>query len=147
MNFKVVNPWSWQDSFHFSQAVEVPEGRRVVFLAGQTSVDPDGHPLHQGDMRAQLERAFENLELVLEQAGLTLANLVRLNYYVTDMAAYASAGGVVAACRQTFGMPARRYLSGPARAHGRDRGDSGCLILLLPESCRSPSSSVVICGK
>jgi enamine deaminase RidA (YjgF/YER057c/UK114 family) len=97
MNFKVVNPWSWQDSFHFSQAVEVPEGRRVVFLAGQTSVDPDGHPLHQGDMRAQLERAFENLELVLEQAGLTLANLVRLNYYVTDMAAYASARGVVAA--------------------------------------------------
>jgi len=51
-----------------------------VFLAGQTSVDPDGRPLHPGDMRAQLQRAFENLELVLEQAGLTLANLVRLNY-------------------------------------------------------------------
>jgi enamine deaminase RidA (YjgF/YER057c/UK114 family) len=47
-------------------------------------------------MAAQLERAFENLEHVLEQAGLTLANLVRLNYYVTDMAAYASARGVVA---------------------------------------------------
>ena len=96
MTLKVVNPWSWQDSFHFSQAVEAPASGRVVFLAGQTSVDPDGHPLHPGDMRAQLARAFDNLELVLEQAGLKLANLVRLNYYVTDMAAYAGAREVVA---------------------------------------------------
>ena len=96
MKLKVTNPWSWQDSLHFSQAVEVPEGCRVVFLAGQTSVDPDGRPLYSGDMRAQLERAFENLEFVLEEAGLTLSNLVRLNYYVTDMAAYAGARDVVA---------------------------------------------------
>ena len=97
MELKAVNPWSWQDSLHFSHAVEAPAAGRVVFLAGQTSVDPDGRPLHAGDMAAQLERAFENLELVLEQAGLSLANLVRLNYYVTDMAAYARARGVVAA--------------------------------------------------
>lgn len=97
MNLKAVNPWSWQDSLHFSHAVEAPAGSRVVFLAGQTSVDPDGRPLYPGDMGSQLERAFENLELVLEQAGLTLANLVRLNYYVTDMDAFAGARAVVAA--------------------------------------------------
>jgi len=97
MNLKATNPWSWQDPLHFSHAVEAQDGRRVVFLAGQTSVDPDGRPLYPGDMRAQLEKAFENLELVLERAGLTFANLVRLNYYVTDMAAYAGAREVVAA--------------------------------------------------
>jgi enamine deaminase RidA (YjgF/YER057c/UK114 family) len=96
MGLKAVNPWSWQDSLHFSQAVEAPAASRVVFLAGQTSVDPSGHTLYPGDMAAQLKRAFENLELVLEQSGLTLANLVRLNYYVTDMGAYASARGIVA---------------------------------------------------
>jgi enamine deaminase RidA (YjgF/YER057c/UK114 family) len=96
MNLNVVNPWSWQDPLHFSHAVEAPAGSRVLFLAGQTSVDPDGRPLHAGDMGAQLRRAFENLEAVLEQAGLSLANLVRLNYYVTDMAAYAGARSVVA---------------------------------------------------
>jgi len=96
VNLKVVNPWSWQDPLNFSQAVEAPGGSRVLFLAGQTSVDPDGRPLHADDMRAQLEKAFENLEAVLEQAGMTLANLVRLNYYVTDMAAYAGTRGVVA---------------------------------------------------
>jgi len=97
MNLRVVNPWSWQDALHFSQAVEAPAASRVVYLAGQTSVDPDGRALFPGDMAAQLERAFENLEHVLEQTGLTLANLVRLNYYVTDMAAYATARRVVAA--------------------------------------------------
>lgn len=97
MGLRAVNPWSWQDSFHFSQAVDAPEGSRVVFLAGQTSVDPDGYPLYPGDMAAQLEQAFENLELVLEHAGLSLQNLVRLNYYVTDMQAYAGARKVVAA--------------------------------------------------
>lgn len=96
MNFKVVNPWSWQDSLHFSQAVEAPAEGRAVFLAGQTSVGPDGRPLYPGDMRAQLEQAFENVEFVLEQTGLTLANLVRLNYYVTDMAAFAGARDVIA---------------------------------------------------
>lgn len=97
MKLKVVNPWSWQDRLHFSQAVEAPAGCKVVFLAGQTSVDPDGRPLFAGNMRAQLERAFENLELVLGHAGLQLSNLVRLNYYVTDMDAYAGARDVVAA--------------------------------------------------
>jgi enamine deaminase RidA (YjgF/YER057c/UK114 family) len=97
MELKATNPWSWQNSLHFSQAVEAPAASRVVFMAGQTSVDPDGRPLYADDMAAQLERAFENLELVLEQAGLSLENLVRLNYYVTDMEAYASARDVVAA--------------------------------------------------
>jgi len=97
MTLEVVNPWFWQDSLHFSQAVEAPTSSRLLFLAGQTSVDPNGHPLHPSDMRAQLAQAFDNLELVLEHAGLTLANLVRLNYYVTDMAAYAGARDVVAA--------------------------------------------------
>ena len=97
MSLRAVNPWSWQDPLHFAHAVEAPSASRVLFLAGQTSVDDDGRPLHPGDMAAQLQRAFENLERVLEQAGLTLANLVRLNYYVTDMAAFADARGVVAA--------------------------------------------------
>lgn len=97
MGLKATNPWSWQDPLHFSHAVEAPPGSRIVFLAGQTSVDVDGRPLFPGDMAAQLDKAFENLQIVLEQAGLGLANLVRLNYYVTDMAAYAGARDVVAA--------------------------------------------------
>jgi enamine deaminase RidA (YjgF/YER057c/UK114 family) len=97
MELKAVNPWTWQDPLHFAHGVEAPGGSRILFLAGQTSVDPDGRPLHGGDMVAQLERAFDNLETVLSEAGLALENLVRLNYYVTDMAAFRGARDVIAA--------------------------------------------------
>ena len=97
MEMKAVNPWSWQDAFHFSQAVETRGTGRVLFLAGQTSVDREGRALHEGDMAAQLDRAFDNLETVLSEAGLELANVVRLNYYVTDMAAFAGARETIAA--------------------------------------------------
>lgn len=97
MDVRAINPWRWQDRLHFAQGVETRGAERVLYCAGQTSVDPDGRPLHPGDMARQLERAFDNLETVLSQAGMSLANVVRLNYYVTDMEAFASARDVVAA--------------------------------------------------
>ncbi|MFO7287052.1 MAG: RidA family protein [Gammaproteobacteria bacterium] len=90
-----INPWTWQERLNFSHAVDVRGAERLVFIAGQTSVGPDGRALHVGDMAGQLGRAFDNLETVLSQAGLTLANVVRLNYYVTDMAAFEAARHVV----------------------------------------------------
>lgn len=105
MKLNAVNPWSWQDPLHFSQAVDARGADRVLFLAGQTSVDAEGRALHAGDMAAQLERAFDNLEAVLSAAGLTLENLVRLNYYVTDMQAYAGARNVVEA--RLGGLPVK----------------------------------------
>lgn len=97
MDMKAINPWRWQDPLHFAQGVETRGEERVLYCAGQTSVDAEGRPLHRGDMAKQLERAFDNLETVLSQAGLTLANVVRLNYYVTDMEAFANARDVIAA--------------------------------------------------
>lgn len=81
---RIVNPWSWQDAFGFVQANEVAGAGRTIFCAGQTSVDENGSPLHPGDMRAQLECALDNLELVLEAAGARLSDVVRLNYFTTD---------------------------------------------------------------
>jgi len=95
MEMTPINPWTWQDRLNFSQAVDVRGAERIVLIAGQTSVDPDGRPLHVGDMAGQLGRAFDNLETVLSQAGLTLANVVRLSYYVTDLAAFEGARHVI----------------------------------------------------
>ncbi len=94
-DIKAVNPWTWQDPLHFSQGVEVRGGSRVIYCAGQTSVDDQGSPLHAGDMAAQLAKAFDNLEAVLAKGGMTLANVVRLNYYVTDINAFFGAHAVV----------------------------------------------------
>jgi hypothetical protein len=49
-----VNPWSWQDSFGFSQAIEVSRAQRTIFCAGQASTDDEGKPVHLNDMRGQI---------------------------------------------------------------------------------------------
>ena len=69
---RAVNPWSWQDTFGFVHAQEVVGDGRMILCAGQASVDDEGRPLHAGDISAQIERAFDNLEVVLEAAGARL---------------------------------------------------------------------------
>ena len=46
-------------------------------------------------MRAQITRTFDNLETVLRAADMELSNVIRLNYYTTDMGAYMAAGDAV----------------------------------------------------
>jgi enamine deaminase RidA (YjgF/YER057c/UK114 family) len=84
MDQRKVNPWTWQDQFGFSQAIDVSGAERILYCAGQTASDEQGNTV-AGDMGAQAAKALDNLETVLGEAGLGLANVVRLNYYVTDM--------------------------------------------------------------
>jgi enamine deaminase RidA (YjgF/YER057c/UK114 family) len=92
MERRIVNPWTWQDQFGYVQANETSGVERVLMCAGQTSVDADGQPLHEGDMGAQIGQALDNLETVLREAGFALADVIRLNYYVTDVDAFITAG-------------------------------------------------------
>ena len=111
---KQVNPWTWQDSFGFSQAIDVRQGGRVLYCAGQTSVDANGAPLHAGDMAAQLTQAFDNLETVLKAAGLTLGHVVRLNYYTRDVPAFFQAARVYGPRLQAAGVQPAGTLLGVA---------------------------------
>jgi enamine deaminase RidA (YjgF/YER057c/UK114 family) len=111
---RAINPWKWQDAYGFSQALEVTGAQRWLVCSGQTSVDAEGNPLHAGDMAAQLQQAFDNLEAVLKGAGLTLADVVRLNYYTTDVAAYLQASGEVARRFATGAPPPAGTLLGVA---------------------------------
>jgi 2-iminobutanoate/2-iminopropanoate deaminase len=85
---KVINPWRWQDQFGYVQANAISDGNRVIYCAGQASVDDDGNPIHEGDIAGQLNQALDNLETVLEQAGATLSDVVQLNYYVMEIEAF-----------------------------------------------------------
>jgi enamine deaminase RidA (YjgF/YER057c/UK114 family) len=87
MEQRKVNPWTWQDQWGFSQAIEVTGAARVLYCAGQTSTDADGNTV-PGDMAAQAEKALDNVETVLREAGLGLQNVVRLDYFVTDVDSY-----------------------------------------------------------
>lgn len=68
----------------FSQGIEVPAGR-LVFVAGQVALDRQGEVIGVGDPARQTEAALENLKHVLAEAGATLAQVVRLTVFMTDM--------------------------------------------------------------
>jgi enamine deaminase RidA (YjgF/YER057c/UK114 family) len=107
MERRIVNPWTWQDALGFVQGTEVSNTAQTLLCAGQTSVDANGTPLHAGDMAAQVGQALDNLETVLRDAGYSLADVVRLNYYTTDVDAFLAAAAVggrrlaAAGCRPT----------------------------------------------
>ena len=85
MERKIINPWTWQDRLGFVQANAINDCQRVLLCAGQTSMDAEGNPVHAEDMRAQITLVLDNLETVLGQSGLNLSNVMRLNYYTTDV--------------------------------------------------------------
>jgi enamine deaminase RidA (YjgF/YER057c/UK114 family) len=66
--------------------VVVATGSRMIYIAGQTAVDRDGNLVGPGDFRAQAKQAFENLKAGLAAAGVGFDQVVKLNYYVLDMA-------------------------------------------------------------
>lgn len=86
MTVERVNPPELSPPTGFSHAV-VATGGRIVFLAGQTALDPDGKVL--GDtLPDQFEQALGNLLTALRAAGGTPACLARVTVYTTDVAAY-----------------------------------------------------------
>jgi enamine deaminase RidA (YjgF/YER057c/UK114 family) len=68
----------------YSQVVEVTAGR-IIFIAGQTALDKNGHVVGRGDFAAQAAQVFRNLDIALQASGCTAANLVKLTVFLTDM--------------------------------------------------------------
>ncbi|WP_432894527.1 RidA family protein [Kribbella sp. CA-245084] len=85
MERTTVNPWTWSLDLGYNQGEIVSGQTRTLYCAGQTAMSDDGKPEHAGDMAAQLALSLDNLEAVLGDAGMSLANLVRLNVYTTDV--------------------------------------------------------------
>jgi enamine deaminase RidA (YjgF/YER057c/UK114 family) len=85
MERTAVNPTSWSVKLGFDQAQLVEGHRRQLICSAQDAVDANGNSQHPGDMAAQLGLALDNLEEVLASADMTLANVVRLNFYTTDV--------------------------------------------------------------
>ncbi len=66
----------------YSQAVKV---NTTVYLSGQIPLVPESMEMVQGDMRAQIMRVFDNLQAVAEAAGGSLADVAKLNVFLTDL--------------------------------------------------------------
>ncbi|MEU8952730.1 RidA family protein [Streptomyces sp. NPDC048518] len=59
---------------------------RFVAVSGQLALDAEGKPVGEGDAGAQARQVFENLRRCLAAAGATFDDVVKLTYFVTDMA-------------------------------------------------------------
>ena len=87
MKKDIINPPSIAKPSGYAHGVLV-EGGRVLFLAGQTGMGPEGNIASPGDLVAQFAQALFNLKAVVEAAGGTMTDIVKLNLYVADKAVY-----------------------------------------------------------
>jgi enamine deaminase RidA (YjgF/YER057c/UK114 family) len=92
-----VNPWEWSKAFGFSQAVDVSGASHVLLCSGQTAMGDDGSPPTTADMAKQVEQAMSNLATVLAAAEMSVANVVKLTIYTTDVDELLGAYGSAAA--------------------------------------------------
>ena len=82
----------------YSQAVHAGN---TVYFSGQIPLDPATGVLVEGDISAQTRRVFDNLSAVAQAAGGSLAQIVRVGIYVTDLANFATVNAVMAEYFQT----------------------------------------------
>ncbi|MBT3149385.1 RidA family protein [Streptomyces sp. CHD11] len=115
MERTAVNPVTWSVELGFNQGELVAGHNRTLYCSGQTSMDKDGRPRHDGDMAGQLALSLDNLEAVLAEAGMSLANLVRLNVYTTDVDLLFPHYGVLAARLGAAGAAPATTLLGVVR--------------------------------
>jgi 2-iminobutanoate/2-iminopropanoate deaminase len=77
----------------YSMAIEAGD---YVYLSGQTPMDPATGKLIQSDIGAETKQCLANLQNVLEAAGLTFANVVKANVFLTNMGDFAAMNEVYA---------------------------------------------------
>jgi reactive intermediate/imine deaminase len=108
----------------YSQAVKVGE---TVYLSGQIGLDPLSMQMVEG-IDAQIVRVFENLKAVAEAAGGSLADVVKLNVFLTDLGHFAKVNETMA---QYFSepFPARAAVGVAALPRGALVEADGVLVL------------------
>lgn len=82
----------------YSQAVRIAAGSDLVFLSGQIGLEPSTGELVSENFEAQVRQAFANLEAVVQAAGGSLENIVKLTLFLTDLGKFAAANAIMAEC-------------------------------------------------
>ncbi len=78
----------------YSHVVTVNGPGKTIYIAGQLARDLEGNIVGPGDMRAQMEQTFKNLEACLKAAGASWADVVKSNTYVTDYQAFSQCSDI-----------------------------------------------------
>ena len=109
----------------YSQAVRTGN---TVYLSGQIHLDPATGELVGGDITAKARRVFENLSAVCTAAGGSLAQIVRVGIYLTDLSNFAAVNAVMAEfCKEPY--PARSTIGVASLPKGAEVEVDAVLVL------------------
>jgi enamine deaminase RidA (YjgF/YER057c/UK114 family) len=114
-----IQPYCAKDVYDpagYSQAIKVTGAQTILFLSGQVAYDEKGGPAHRGDFTAQARTVFRAVKAQVEAGGGTLANVVKLTTYLTDIRHRAD---LVPVREEFFGkkLPASTLVGVAALAH------------------------------
>jgi len=77
----------------YSQAIRVGD---TVYVSGQIPLDPASGQLVSGDIEAEIRRVFDNLSAIAQAAGGSLAHVVKLSVFLTDLGHFAKVNEIMA---------------------------------------------------
>ncbi|MBT7309077.1 MAG: RidA family protein [Gammaproteobacteria bacterium] len=109
----------------YSQAVQVGQ---TVYLSGQIPLIPETMEMVSGEMEAQIVRVFDNLTGVAEAAGGSLADIVKLNIFLTDLSHFPLVNEVMARYFETP-YPARAAIGVASLPKGAGVEMDGVMVL------------------
>jgi len=111
MKQEPVDPgWAWTKKLNISAGVKVGN---MVHLSGNVAFDSEGNIVGEGDLYAQSKQIFENIEEALTSVGASMADVIKITTYLTNIASYAEFGK---ARTEAFpgGVPASTVVEAPA---------------------------------
>ena len=73
------------DPATYSQGIKVSQAQTILFLSGQVAYTTDGGVACRGDFKGQARGAYEAIKALVESQGGTMANVIKITTYVTDM--------------------------------------------------------------
>ena len=73
------------DAPTYSQGIKITQAQTILILSGQVAYTDDGAPAFRGDFKAQARGAYQAIKALVEAQGGTMANVVKITTYLTDM--------------------------------------------------------------
>ena len=100
----------------YSQGIKVSQAQTILFLSGQVAYTPDGGVACRGDFKGQARGAYEAIKTLVESQGGTMANVIKITTYLTDMRYRVDLAPIR---EEFFGRkgPASKMVEIPALAH------------------------------
>jgi len=90
-----LNPFSFGSFGYYSQGVKINLGTKTMIItAGQIALDDDGKPVAPGDFAKQTQFIFGRIKQVLEAAGAKIDDVVKAQFFITDVSKYSEVSAV-----------------------------------------------------